>query len=420
MASPRDRTVVGLDIGTTKVCAIIGEVGENGVIDIIGVGQAPSDGLRKGVVVNLESTVKSITKAIEEAELMSGTEVSSVYVGIAGGHIKGINSRGVVAITRPDHEITQSDVDRVIDAARAVSIPMDREVIHVLAQEFIVDDQDGIKDPVGMSGVRLEAEVHIVTGAVTSAQNIVRSVNRAGFEVDDIVLEPLASSFAVLTEDEKELGVVLVDIGGGTTDMALFVEGAIWQTEVLAIGGGNVTRDISVGLRTPINEAEQIKLRYGCALTDLVKPDEMIEVPTVGGRKSKSLPRPVLVEIIQPRMEEIFLLLSREIKKTGYEDLVAGGVVLTGGAAAMEGVQELAERILDLPVRIGSPKGISGLVDVVNSPVFSTGVGLVFYGAKNVVAEGPARGGRGNIISGGGDLFRGITNRMKDWFGEFF
>jgi len=418
MSAQRDRTVVGLDIGTTKVCAIIGEVNEQGIIEIIGVGQAPSNGLHKGVVINLESTVKSITKAIEEAEMMSGTEVSSVYVGIAGGHIKGINSRGVVAITRPDREITQSDVDRVIDAARAVSIPMDREVIHVLAQEFIVDDQDGIKDPIGMAGVRLEAEVHIVTGAVTSAQNIVRSVNRAGFEVDDIVLEPLASSFSVLTEDEKELGVVLVDIGGGTTDMALFVEGAIWQTEVLSIGGGNVTKDISVGLRTPIAEAEQIKLRYGCATTSLVKQDEVIEVPSVGGRKSKVLPRQVLAEIIQPRMEEIFLLLSREIKKTGYEDLVAGGVVLTGGASAMEGIQELAEQILDLPVRIGSPKGISGLVDVVNSPVFATGVGLAFYGSKNIQVGGGRS--RSNLISGGGDLFRGITNRMKDWFGEFF
>ncbi|OIO34359.1 MAG: cell division protein FtsA [Candidatus Hydrogenedentes bacterium CG07_land_8_20_14_0_80_42_17] len=418
MSAQRDRTVVGLDIGTTKVCAIIGEVNEQGIIEIIGVGQAPSNGLHKGVVINLESTVKSITKAIEEAEMMSGTEVSSVYVGIAGGHIKGINSRGVVAITRPDREITQSDVDRVIDAARAVSIPMDREVIHVLAQEFIVDDQDGIKDPIGMAGVRLEAEVHIVTGAVTSAQNIVRSVNRAGFEVDDIVLEPLASSFSVLTEDEKELGVVLVDIGGGTTDMALFVEGAIWQTEVLSVGGGNVTKDISVGLRTPIAEAEQIKLRYGCATTSLAKQDEVIEVPSVGGRKSKVLPRQVLAEIIQPRMEEIFLLLSREIKKTGYEDLVAGGVVLTGGASAMEGIQELAEQILDLPVRIGSPKGISGLVDVVNSPVFATGVGLAFYGSKNIQVGGGRS--RSNLISGGGDLFRGITNRMKDWFGEFF
>ncbi|HBW48183.1 TPA: cell division protein FtsA, partial [bacterium] len=263
-----------------------------------------------------------------------------------------------------------------------------------------------------------EAEVHIVTGAVTSAQNIVRSVNRAGFEVDDIVLEPLASSFSVLTEDEKELGVVLVDIGGGTTDMALFVEGAIWQTEVLSIGGGNVTKDISVGLRTPIAEAEQIKLRYGCATTSLAKQDEVIEVPSVGGRKSKVLPRQVLAEIIQPRMEEIFLLLSREIKKTGYEDLVAGGVVLTGGASAMEGIQELAEQILDLPVRIGSPKGISGLVDVVNSPVFATGVGLAFYGSKNIQVGGGRS--RSNLISGGGDLFRGITNRMKDWFGEFF
>ncbi|MBL4888619.1 MAG: cell division protein FtsA [Candidatus Lindowbacteria bacterium] len=410
LATPR--TIVGLDIGTSKVCAIVGEVTNEGIIEIVGVGQAPSEGLRKGVVVNLEATVKSISKAIEEAELMSGIEVTSAFVGIAGGHIKGINSRGVIAVGRQDREITENDVDRVIDAARAVSIPMDREVIHVLPQEFIVDDQDGIKDPVGMSGVRLEAEVHIVTGAVTSAQNIVRAVNRAGFEVDDIVLEPLASSFAVLTEDEKELGVVLVDIGSGTTDMALFVEGSIWQTEVIAVGGGNVTRDISVGLRTPIAEAEQIKLNYGCALTDLIKDDEVIEVPSVGGRKAKSLPRSVLVEIIQPRMEEIFLLLSREIKKTGYEDLVAGGVVLTGGAAAMEGVQELAERMLDMPVRVGSPKGISGLVDVVNSPLYSTGVGLIFYGSEQEVTY--------SHRFDGSDMFRGIMNRMKGWWGEFF
>ncbi len=408
-----NRTVVGLDIGTTKVCAIIGEVGENGVIDIIGVGQAQSEGIRKGVVVNLDATVKSITKAIEEAELMSGTEVRSAYVGIAGGHIKGINSRGVIAVSRNDREITPADVERVIDAARAVSMPMDREVIHVIPQEFIVDEQDGIKDPIGMSGVRLEADVHIVTAAVTSAKNIVTAVNRAGFEVDDIVLEPLASSHAVLTEDEKELGVVLVDIGGGTTDMALFVEGAIWQTAVLGIGGTNVTRDIGVGLRTPVGDAEQIKLRYGCALADLVKQDEEIEVPSVGGRKSKSLPRQVLVEIIQPRMEEIFLLLSREIKKTGYEDLVAGGVVLTGGAAAMEGVQELAERMLDMPVRIGSPKGIAGLVDVVNSPVFSTGVVLVFFGAQQMDLTDASGGERG--VSGLMDTFGAVWSRMKSW-----
>lgn len=411
--SSKSRTVVGLDIGTTKICAIVGEIDDEGVVEIIGVGQAPSEGLRKGVVVNLESTVRSISKAIEEAELMSGTEITSVYVGISGGHIKGLNSRGVIAVGRQDREITQQDVDRVIDAARAVSIPMDREVIHVLPQEFIVDDQDGIKDPIGMSGVRLEAEVHIVTGAVTSAQNIVRSVNRAGFEVEDIVLEPLASSFATLTKDEKELGVVLVDIGGGTTDMALFVEGSIWQTEVLSVGGGNVTRDISVGLRTPISDAEQIKLRYGCALSDLIKPEEEIEVPSVGGRKAKMLPRNILVGIIQPRMEEIFLLMSREIKKTGYEDLVAGGVVLTGGASAIEGAQELAERILDMPVRIGAPKGISGLVDVVNSPVYSTGVGLVFYGAKH-------GGGQSNYRFEGGDIFKGVLNRMKEWWDEYF
>ncbi|RMH55493.1 MAG: cell division protein FtsA [Candidatus Hydrogenedentota bacterium] len=407
------RTVVGLDIGTTKVCAIVGELSEGGVVDIVGVGQSPSEGLRKGVVVNLEATVRSIAKAVEEAELMSGVEVASVYVGIAGGHIKGINSRGVIAVGREDREIVESDVQRVIDAARAVSIPMDREVIHVLPQEFIVDDQDGIKDPVGMSGVRLEAEVHIVTGAITSAQNIVRAVNRAGFEVDDIVLAPFASSFAVLTEDEKELGVALIDFGGGTCDMALFVEGAIWQTEVLSLGGVNVTHDISVGLRTPIREAEQIKLKHGAAFSELVSADEEIEVPSVGGRRAKRLPRKILVEIIEPRMEEIFVLLAREIRKKGYENMIPGGVVLTGGASAMPGVQELAERVLELPVRIGAPKGISGLVDVVNSPSFSTGVGLVLYGAREGADERPT-------IGGGGDVFRSVMNRMKSWAKEVF
>ena len=406
-------TVAGLDIGTTKVCAIVGQRGDDDTIEIIGVGNTPSDGLRKGVVVNLESTIKSVSRAIEDAELMAGVQVDSLYVGITGAHIKGINSRGAIAVSRSDKEITSGDVDRVIDAAKAISIPLDREVIHVLPQEYIIDDQDGIKDPVGMTGTRLEAEVHIVTGAITSAQNIVSCVTRAGFGVEDIVLEPLASSYAVLTQDEKELGVIMVDMGGGTTDIVLFIDGSIWHTEVLSIGGIYVTNDISVGLRTPRNEAEKIKLAYGCAMKELVKEDEEIEVPSVGGRKSNTLPRKILVEIIEPRMEEIFSLINQCIKKTGYEDIVPAGVVLTGGASSMEGACQLAEKILDIPVRLGSPKNVSGLVDVINSPIFATGVGLTQYGFTHS-NEGQS------VRFTGGDVFRNIKSRMGEWFGEFF
>ncbi|HLB05750.1 MAG TPA: cell division protein FtsA [Thermodesulfobacteriota bacterium] len=409
MAKKNDSIIVGLDIGTTKICAIVGEVGENG-LNIVGIGTHPSKGLRKGVVVNIESTVTSIKKAIEEAELMAGCEITSVYTGIAGGHIKGFNSHGVIAVK--DGEVSETDIKRVIDAAKAVAIPMDREIIHVLPQEFIVDDQDGIKEPLGMSGVRLEAKVHIVTGAVTSAQNIVKCCNRTGLDVRDIVLQQLASSEAVLSAEEKELGVVLVDIGGGTTDIAVFADGSIKHTAVLALGGNHLTSDIAIGLRTPAAEAEKIKKKYGCALASMVKRDEMIEVPSVGGRKPRTVSRQILAEIIEPRVEEIITLVNREVMKAGFEDVVASGVVLTGGSASLEGMAEIAEQVFNLPVRRGLPVGISGLTDVVNSPMYSTGVGLVLYGYKNR-NEDKFRVGQKNI-------FGKITKRMKEWLSEFF
>lgn len=407
----KENMLVGLDIGTTKVCTVIGEVDEDR-IEIVGVGTSPSYGLRKGVVVNIDATIKSVENAIQEAELMAGVEVQSVFTGIAGGHIKGMNSHGVIAISR-GREVTQSDVERVIDAAKAVSIPLDREIIHILPQQFIIDGQDSIKEPIGMSGIRLEVEIHIVTSAVTSAQNIIKCVNRAGFEVDDIVLEPLAVAYAVLTDDEKDLGVVLVDIGGGTTDIAIFIDGSIWHTGVLSIGGENVTKDISVGLRTPIVEAEKIKIEYGCALSSLVKEDENITIPSVGERKARVLPRQILAEIVEPRMEEIFSLINQEIRMTGYENLISSGVVLTGGASMLEGTVELAEKVFDMPVRVGSPHGISGLTDVINSPLYSTATGLVIYGMTHKMKGKKAK-------LSGGNIFKNVLSRMKEWFGEFF
>jgi cell division protein FtsA len=406
-----DNIIVGLDIGTTKICAIVGEVKEDGRVDIIGIGSHPSRGLRKGVVVNIESTVESIKKAVEEAELMAGVEINAVYTGIAGNHIKSFNSRGVIAIK--DREISKADVERVIDAAKAVAIPMDREVLHVLPQEFTIDDQDGIKEPLGMSGVRLEAEVHIITGAVTSAQNIVKSCNRAGLDVLDIVLEPLASSYAVLSQDEKELGVAVIDVGGGTTDIAIFLEGGIWHTAVLGIGGNHLTNDIAVGLRTPSSEAEKIKKKYGCAMTMLVRDDETIEVASVGGRPPRVLSRQVLSEIIEPRVEEIFGLVLKELRKTGFEERVASGVVVTGGTSILEGIPEAAERVMELPARRGLPMNIGGLVDVVNSPMYATGVGLVLFGAQQ------AGSGKVRRISDG-NLFAKVFNRMKEWMEGFF
>jgi cell division protein FtsA len=411
MSGRRDNLIVGLDIGTTKICAIVGNLTEDG-IDIVGIGTSPSRGLRKGVVINIESTVASIKKAVEEAELMAGCEIKSVFAGIAGGHIKGFNSQGVIAIK--NREVSPDDVKRVIDAAKAIAIPMDREVIHILPQEFIIDDQDGIREPLGMSGVRLEAKVHIVTGAVASAQNIIKSCNRAGLDVADIVLEQLASSEAVLSADEKELGVALVDIGGGTTDIAIFVDGAIKYTSVLSLGGHHLTNDIAVGLRTPMAEAEKIKHKYGCCMSSMVGKDETIEVPSVGGRKPRILSRQLLCEILEPRVEEIFTLVNREIIKSGFEDLIASGVVITGGSVIMEGMPEIGEQVFNLPVRRGLPQRIGGLIDVVNSPAYATGVGLVVHGSRNVgVHEFPTAQNEDGI-------FRKVGRRMKEWFGEFF
>ncbi|HUP57984.1 MAG TPA: cell division protein FtsA, partial [Bdellovibrionota bacterium] len=375
-----------------------------------GIGTAPSTGLRKGVVINIDATVESITKAVEEAELMAGVEISTVYTGIAGGHIKSFNSTGIVAVK--DKEITEQDVQRVIDAAKALAIPLDREVIHIIPQEYMINGQDGIRDPIGMSGVRLEAKVHIVTGAVSSAQNIIKCANKAGLNVAEICLEPIASAEATLAEDEKELGVVLVDIGGGTSDIAIFKNGAIVYTGVLAIGGNHITNDISVGLRTPQHEAEAIKIKHGCAMTGMVKPDETIEVPGVGGRKPRILSRRLLAEIIEPRVEEIFSLIQREVMKSGFQDSLGGGVVITGGCTLLEGMPELAEFVFEMPVKRGLPLNIGGLRDVVNSPKFATGVGLLKYGARNMQrARFPIR--EKNIY----DKVRGS---MRSWIKDLF
>jgi len=403
--------VVGLDVGTTKICAIIGELNADGMVDVIGVGSSPSRGLRRGVVVNIDHTVSAIRKAVEDAELMAGCRVESVYAGISGGHIKGINSHGVIAIK--NREVTQVEVARVIDAARAVAIPMDREVLHILPQEFMVDDQEGIKEPIGMAGVRLEAKVHIITGAVSAAQNIERCAHRSGLRVNDMVLQQMASAEAVLSADEKELGVALVDIGGGTTDIAVFSDGSIQHTSVISVGGDQLTNDIAVGLRTPMVEAEKIKKKYGCALGSLVDKDETMAVPGVGGRQPRVLSRAVLADITEPRLEEILGLARRELEKHNLLQMVASGMVLTGGTVAVEGICELAEQLFDMPVRLGYPIGISGLVDVVNSPVYATGVGLVLWGARNkdedIVAPYHA----------GGPLDR-VMGRMKQWFAEAF
>ena len=404
--------VVGLDIGTTKICCVVAEATEDGV-EVIGLGSHPSKGLRRGVVVNIESTVESIKSAVEEAELMAGLEIESVYVGIAGGHVKGFNSHGVIAVKGT--EVSQQDVDRVIEAAKALNIPMDREVIHALPQEYIVDEQDGIMKPVGMNGVRLEAKIHIITGAVTSAQNIIRSVNRAGLEVNDIVVEQLASSFAVLDEDEKELGVGLIDMGGGTCDIAAFMNGYIKGTNVVAIGGNHLTNDVAVGLRTPNHEAEKIKKSHGCATNSMITDDEIIEVPSVGGREPRQLSRRVLADIIQPRVEETFQLIKQEMEASGFGDKnkLASGLVLTGGASIMEGMPEVAESVFEMPVRRGMPRGIFGLADLVNSPQYATVVGLVLYGYKDVLS------GKSHTLRGR-NMFDKVLGRMKEWVAEFF
>lgn len=405
----KENVIVGLDIGTTKICAIVGEIVEDGV-DIIGVGTSPSRGLRKGVVINIEATVESIRKAVEEAEAVCGVEISSVYTGIAGGHIRGLNSHGIWALK--DKEVRPIDVEKAIDAAQAVAIPMDREVVHVIPQEFVVDDQDGIKDPVGMSGVRLEAKVHIVTAAVTSAQNIVKCANRAGLNVNDIILEQLAAAESTLTGEEKDLGVAIIDIGGGTTDLAVFSEGSLVHTSVLSIGGNHLTNDIAVGLRTPAIEAEKIKQRYGCALSSLVGKEETIEVASVGGRSDRILSRQILSEIIEPRVEEIFTLIKQEIVKSGYEDLIASGVVLTGGSSLLQGMPEMAEQVFNLPVRRGVPKGIGGLIEVVKSPLYATGVGLVLYGSGHQ--------GMKIFRSKEDNVYHKVKERMREWMEEIF
>ena len=398
--------IVGLDIGTSKVVAIVGELAADGTLEVVGVGTHPSRGLKKGVVVNIDSTVQSIQRAVEEAELMAGCQIHSVFAGIAGSHVRSLNSHGIVAIR--DKEVAPGDVDRVIDAARAVAIPADQKILHILPQEFIIDSQEGIREPVGMSGVRLEAKVHIVTGADSAAQNIVKCVQRCGLQVEDIVLEQLASAHATLADDEKELGVCLVDIGGGTTDLAIFAGGAISHTAVIPIAGDQVTNDIAVSLRTPTQHAEELKVRYACALSQLANPDETIEVPSVGDRPPRRLARQTLAEVVEPRYEELFTLVREELRRSGFDEMIAAGIVLTGGSAKMEGVIELAEEVFHAPVRLGLPQGVSGLVDVVRNPIHSTGVGLLLYGRENYMRRGRA------MPAGTG--VRSVVERMKAWF----
>src|SRR6476661_9202956 len=398
--------IVGLDIGTSKVVALVGEVGLDGSIEVLGIGSQPSRGLKKGVVVNIESTVQSIQRAVEEAELMAGCEIHSVYAGIAGSHVRSLNSHGIVAIR--NKEVTSEDVDRVIDAARAVAIPADQKILHILPQEFLIDSQEGIRDPIGMAGVRLEAKVHIVTGAESAAQNIVKCVQRCGLTVEDVVLEQLASSYAVLTDDEKELGVCLVDMGGGTTDIAIFCGGAIQHTAVIPIAGDQVTNDIAVSLRTPLPYAEEIKIKYACALSQLANPDETIEVPSVGDRPPRRLARQTLAEVVEPRYEELYQLIRDELRRSGFEEMIAAGVVLTGGSAKMEGAIELAEEVFHMPVRLGVPQFIDGLSDVVRNPIHATGVGLLLYSKQAMQAKAEAAQAKNG--------FSGTLDKMKGWF----
>ncbi len=410
MVKRSDRTVVvGLDIGTSKVVALVGELTADGAIEIIGFGKQPSRGLKKGVVVNIESTVQSIQRAVEEAELMAGCEINAVYAGIAGSHIRSLNSHGVVGIR--DREVTAADVEHVIEAAKAVAIPADQRILHVLPQEFIIDGQEGIRDPIGMSGVRLEAKVHIVTGADSAAQNIIKCVQRCGLVVEDIVLEQLASSYAVLTDDEKELGVCIVDVGGGTTDIAVFSGGAIRHTAVIPIAGDQVTNDIAVSMRTPTQYAEDIKVRFACALSQLANPDESIEVPSVGDRPARRLARQTLAEVVEPRYEELFNLIREELRRSGFEEVIAAGLVLTGGSARMEGAIELAEEIFHVPVRLGFPQSLRGLSEAVQNPIYSTAVGLLLYAREN--AAPAARGALGGSVGG-------AVTRMQQWFKGHF
>lgn len=403
---PNKDLLVGIDIGTSKVVTLVGEATSDGKLNVIGFGSHPSQGLKRGVVVNIESTVQSIQRSVEDAELMAGCEIFSAYTGIAGSHIRSINSHGIVAIR--DHEVSQSDVDRVLDAAKAIAIPADQKILHVLPQEFIIDNQDSIREPVGMSGVRLEAKVHIVTGAVSAAQNIVKCMKRCGLSTSDIVLEQFASSQSILTEDEKELGVCMVDIGGGTSDIAIFTDGAIRHTAVIPIAGDQVTNDIAIALRTPTRNAEEIKINYGCALQDLVDTNQMIDIPTIGDRSGRRLPRRALSEVVEARYEELFMLALGELRRSGLEELIAAGIVLTGGASKIAGAQELAERVFKLPVRIGRPHQVSGLPDIINNPIYATGVGLLVYGLRQRTNQREVTLNQPSIKS--------LWSRMKSWF----
>ncbi len=397
---------VGLDIGTSKVVAIVGKRNGEGQVEIVGIGSHTSKGLKRGVVVNIETTVNAIQRAIEEAELMAGCQIHSVYAGIAGSHVRSMNSHGIVAVR--DREVVQADIDRVIDAAQAVAIPADQKILHILPQEYVIDSQEGIKEPLGMSGVRLEAKVHLVTCAVNAAQNIEKCVQKCGLEVDDIILEQLASSYAVLTDDEKELGVCVVDIGGGTTDIAIFTGGSIRHTAVIPIAGDQVTNDIAMALRTPTQNAEEIKIKYACALTQLAGAEETIKVPSVGDRPPRDLSRQALAEVVEPRYEELFTLIQSELRRSGFEDVIAAGIVLTGGTSKMEGVVELAEEIFHMPVRLASPQGVAGLSDVVSNPMYATGVGLLMYGLQ----QQESGGGSALKVDEGGSLME----KIKNWF----
>ena len=403
--------IVGLDVGTSKVVAIVGQMKPDGSVDVVGIGSQPSRGMKKGVVVDIESTVRSIQRAVEEAELMAGCEIHSVYAGIAGSHVRSLNSHGIVAIK--DREVTAADMDRVIDAAQAVAIPADQKTLHVLPQEYVVDNQGGVREPVGMSGVRLEAKVHLVTCAVNATQNIEKCVRRCGLEVEDIILEQLASSHSVLTEDERELGVCLVDIGGGTTDIAVFIDGAIRHTANIPVAGDQVTNDIAMALRTPRQHADEIKIKYACALTQLAGADETIQVPSVGDRPPRTLSRQNLAEVVEPRYDELFTLIQAELRRSGFEEMIPGGVVLTGGSSKMEGAVELAEEIFHMPVRAGLPQGVAGLTDVVRNPIYSTSVGLLLYGQK---MEQQGRSARRE--AGGGPI--NWIERFRRWFQGHF
>ena len=401
--------IVGLDIGTSKIVAIVAEVIPDGRLEIIGLGQHPSRGLKKGVVVNIESTVTAIQRALEEAELMADCKIRDVITGIAGSHIKSFNSHGMVAIK--DKEVAQADVERVIETARAVNIPTDQQILHILTQEFIIDGQEDVREPLGMSGVRLEVKVHIVTGAVSAAQNIIKCVKRCGLDVRDLILQPLASSMAVLTDDEKDLGVCLVDIGGGTADIAVFTNGAIRHTAVIPIAGDQITNDIAMALRTPTKEAEDIKRIHGCALRQLAHPSEMIEVPSVGDRGPRQLSRQTLAEVIEPRVEELYSLAQAELRRSGFEELVSSGIVLTGGSSMMQGMVELGEEVFHMPVRLGLPQYIGGLSEVVRNPRYATAVGLLLAGLEQYQ--------RHQLVRMQSSSMQQVLDKMKSWFQGF-